>query len=80
MMEQSLEQIRDSIPRPEDHEEIYEKTQLNFVKRRIEEAMCNDKREAKLNLLFILLPSVREYLEKLGYRLEDKQNQTTIYW
>lgn len=79
-MEQDLKQIKESIPRPEDHEEIYEITQLNFVKRRIVEAMCNNKREARLNLLFILLPSVREHLEKLGYRLEDKQNQTIIYW
>ena len=79
-MEQDLEQIRDSIPKPEEHEKIYEITQLNFVKGRIIEAMHNDKREAKLNLLFTLLPSVREYLISLGYQLQDKQNQTIIYW
>ena len=75
-----LKQAKESIPKPEDHIEFYEITQLNFVKGRIVEAMRNNKREAKLNLLFTLLPSVREYLISLGYQLEDKQNRTIIYW
>ena len=79
-MEQDLEQGREGMPKPEDHEKIHEITQLNFVKGRIIEAMCNDKREAGLNLLYVLRPSVREYLIDLGYRLEDKQNRTIIYW
>jgi hypothetical protein len=79
-MEQDLKQARGSIPKPEEHLEFYEIAQLNYVRNRIVEAMCNNHTEAKLHLICELLPSVQEHLLSLGYQLQHKQNRTTIYW